>query len=230
MFYRIDYEKLKAFVGETCDLFTSRCVNSDHLDVQSVHTSNTETSSETSFKQQTDIVVSVNEEMQNGERKEESDRSLLIEGGEGAIDGSDSFCAPSSGKDSKTQEANFPELFKEVAQVLEQAPGKNLPVNLRRAIDQYPEKVKGAIDYLKQQQQQRQIENPVGYLYEAIVQGWSVSVVQESIVPEGFNEWFEQMKKQGLVLAAMAIEGVHHTWHSQLGWVQTRQLMNEHQQ
>jgi hypothetical protein len=34
---------------------------------------------------------------------------------------------------------------------------------------------------------------------------------------DGFNTRFDRMKKQELVLAAMAIEGVHHTWHSQLG-------------
>jgi hypothetical protein len=225
MFYRIDYDKLKTFTDGTCDLFAHRYVNSDHLDVRSVHTSNTETSSDTSFRQQTGVVVSVNEEMQNGVREEEGDRSLLIEDKEAAIDGGENFSPPSSGKDSKIQEANFPELFREVAQVLEQAPDEKLPGNLRRAIAQYPGRVKGAIDYLKQQQQKRRIKNPAGYLYEAIVQEWNVSVVRESIVPEGFSEWFESMKKQGLVLAAMTIEGVHHTWHCQLGWVPTEQLM-----
>jgi hypothetical protein len=85
--------------------------------------------------------------------------------------------------------------------------------------------VKGAIGYLKQQQQRRQIENPVGYLYEAIASGWNVSVVRESIVPERFNEWFESMKKQGLVVAAMAIDGIHHTLHTQQGWISTEKLM-----
>jgi hypothetical protein len=228
MFYRIDYDKLKAFTDGTCDLFTPRYVNSDHLDVRSIHTSNTEISSETSSKQQTGVVVSVNEKMQNGGREEESDRSLLIKGREAAIEGGERFSAPSSGKDSKIQEANFPELFREVAQLLEQAPGEKLPGNLRRAITQYPERVKGAIGYLKQQQQKHRIDNPVGYLYEAIVQGWSGTVEKDSILPDGFNEWFESMKKQGLVLAAMAIDGIHHTWDVQLGWVPTKQLMQKH--
>jgi|GEM_PF-4161382 len=33
------------------------------------------------------------------------------------------------------------------------------------------------------------------------------------------------MKRQGLVVAAMEIDGIHHTLHSRQGWIPTHQLM-----
>ncbi|MBD2153087.1 hypothetical protein [Leptolyngbya sp. FACHB-16] len=102
------------------------------------------------------------------------------------------------------------------------------PKNLRRAIAQYPGRVEGAIAYLQHQQEKRKIENPVGYLYEAICSGWALPVSHASaIVPQGFNEWFNRARAEGLVVAAMTIEGVHHTLHAQRGWMPTVQLMQE---
>ncbi|MEP1079572.1 hypothetical protein NDI52_29625 [Leptolyngbya sp. PL-A3] len=84
------------------------------------------------------------------------------------------------------------------------------------------------ITYLQQQQQKRKIENLVGYLYEAIVSGWNLPASQtSSIVPQGFNEWFNGARAQGLVLAAIASDGVHYTLHIQQGWIPTTQLMQE---
>ncbi len=102
------------------------CVSSDSLDMGSVHTSYTKISSDTSSRQQTDVVL-VNEKMQNGDKQEESDRPLIIKGRETVLYGKDIFCTLSSGKNSKTQEVNFPELFREAAQVVGQASDKQLP-------------------------------------------------------------------------------------------------------
>ncbi|MGG6297752.1 hypothetical protein ACQ4M4_25445 [Leptolyngbya sp. AN02str] len=59
MFYRIDYEQLKIFLGDVCDQFASRCVNSDHVEVGSHHTSYSEISSDTSDPEQQTGVVSL---------------------------------------------------------------------------------------------------------------------------------------------------------------------------
>jgi hypothetical protein len=58
---------------------------------------------------------------------------LLIEGREAAINSKGYSCASSSGKDCEIQEASFPELFRDVAEVLGQASDETLPGNLRRA-------------------------------------------------------------------------------------------------
>jgi hypothetical protein len=83
------------------------------------------------------------------------------------------------------------------------------------------------IDYLKHQQSKRAIANPVGYLYQAIVSGWDLSIAQPSGLPDGFNQWFKQMKAQGLVLAAMMDNGIHYTLHRDLDWMPTQQLMQQ---
>jgi ubiquinone biosynthesis protein UbiJ len=124
-----------------------------------------------------------------------------------------------------------------VAQAIAHPASSPLPTALKRAIAQFPDRVQTAIDYLSHQQQKRQIKNPVGYLYEAIVEGWNLVVPQATLassakqhVPDDFSEWFDQMKAQGLVVAATTIEGVHHTLHMQQGWVPTQQLMSEAQE
>jgi len=239
MFYRIDYERLNRFMDGVCEQNTSRCVESDRVDVRSDHTSYTETSSDPSFKeQQTAVVVPcMKQNWDEGDRpsipqleqeqsEDKGDRSpvLLEQPSDG---GGDTSSAPSSGKDSKPETENFPELAAAVAQAVG-LEASALPRNLRRAIAQYPERVEGAIAYLQHQQQKRRIENPVGYLYEAIVSGWTLTVLQTpSIVPPGFNEWFNKARAEGLVVAAMAIDGVHHTLHREMGWIPTVQLIEE---
>ncbi|MEP1080043.1 hypothetical protein NDI52_32270 [Leptolyngbya sp. PL-A3] len=167
------------------------------------------------------------EQEQDSDRGEgEGDRSpVLLE--ESSDRGGDTASAPSSGKDAKHEVTNFPELIEAVAQAVG-LDSSALPRNLRGAIAQYPERVEGAIAYLQHQQQKRKIENPVGYLYEAIGSGWNLPVSEtSSIVPQGFNEWFNEARSQGLVVAAMAIDGIHYTLHTQKGWIPTVQLMQQ---
>jgi hypothetical protein len=227
MFYRINYEKLNRFVDGVCEQNTSRPVESDRVDVRSDHTSYTETSSNTSsIEQQTAVVFCMEKEQEPEPDREQGDRSpvLLKETSDG---GGDTISAPSSGKDAKPEVTDFPELMDAVAQAVGMD-SSALPRNLKRAIAQHSERVKGAIAYLQHQQQKRTIENPVGYLYEAIVSGWALPVSQTpAIVPHGFNEWFNGARAQGLVMAAMAIDGVHHTLHREMGWMPTVQLMEE---
>jgi len=217
MFYRIDYGRLDRFIGGVCEQNAPRYVESDRIDVRSDHTSYTETSSDTTFKeQQTVVVVSVEEIEPFEEPSGKGDHSpvLLEQPSDG---GGDASSAPSSGKNAKPEPENFPELAAAVAQAVGMEAAA-LPRNLRRAIAQYGERVEGAIAYLQHQQQKRRIENPVGYLYEAIVSGWNLSVTQtSSILPDGFNAWFNQARQDGRVLAAMVIDGVHHTLHVQGG-------------
>jgi pyruvoyl-dependent arginine decarboxylase (PvlArgDC) len=93
----------------------------------------------------------------------------------------------SSGNNFDLQHSVFPELVNAVAQAIDHPPGAPLPTVLRKAISQFPDRVQTAIFYLKHQQQ-RQIHNLVGYLYEAIQSEWNLTVEQSSIVPMGFNE------------------------------------------
>jgi hypothetical protein len=141
--------------------------------------------------------------------------------GEGAIASEGENMPPSSGDISNNQSANFPELFDVVAAVLNKESGETLPGNLRKAIQQFPDRVKGAIDYLKHQQSKRAIENPIGYLYEAIVSGWDLSLPElpMPVIPIGFKEWFDQAQARGRAIAATTIDGVHHTLHTDKGWV-----------
>lgn len=86
-----------------------------------------------------------------------------------------------------------------------------------------------AIVYLRYQQQKRQIKKLVGYLYEAIVQGWELTAESsEAGVPVGFSQWFDRARAQGLVIAATTIEGVHHTLHIQQGWIPTMEAMRKY--
>jgi hypothetical protein len=136
---------------------------------------------------------------------------------------------PSSGETLNIQSVNFPELVDAIAAALHKESGETLPRNLKKAIQQFPDRVKGAIDYLKHQQSKRAIANPVGYLYQAIVSGWDLSLPETSmpVVPIGFKEWFDQAKEQGRVIAATTFDGVHHTLHTDKGWVPTSELMAE---
>lgn len=232
MFYRIDYDRLQTFSGLACDLSTPPSANSDRIEISSIHTCDPETSSDPSLiKQQTeDIVVDENEvQMQH----------QVISSGDRALESIDARAIaqtnPSSGESEASQLPDFPELLEAVAQVVRSQKGAGLPLNLKRAVRQFPERVIGAIRYLQQQQRRRQIENPGGYLYRAIIEGWQVSQQEgaipfqgrDAIAPIGFKVWFDQMQEKGLVLAATTIDGVHHTLHVEQGWVPTCQLMGE---
>ncbi|MGG6297891.1 hypothetical protein ACQ4M4_26150 [Leptolyngbya sp. AN02str] len=119
----------------------------------------------------------------------------------------------------------FPELMDAVTQAV----GQPLSTTLKRAIAQYPERVEGAIQYFKQQQQRRKIGNPIGYLYTAIMEGWQVSVASEKLaVPQGFRQWFDWAKAQGVAIAAMMMDGVHHTLHTEHGWMLTKRAMQDY--
>jgi hypothetical protein len=136
---------------------------------------------------------------------------------------------PSSGETSNNQSVNFPELIDAIAAALNKESGETLPGNLKKAIQQFPDRLKGAIEYLKYQQSKRAIKNPVGYLYEAIVSGWDLSLLESPmpVVPIGFKEWFDQAQAQGRAIAATTFDGVHHTLHTDKGWVPTSELMIE---
>jgi hypothetical protein len=146
-----------------------------------------------------------------------------------------SFFLASSGNDFSFQDAEFPELANAVAQAIAHPASSPLPAALKRAIAQFPDRVQPAIDYLNHQQQKRQIKNSVGYLYQAIVESWNLAVPQATLavsakqhVPAGFSEWFDQMKAQGLVVAATTVDGIHHTLHTQQGWIPTVLAMQKY--
>jgi len=226
MFYRIDYERLKGFSGDLCDQVAPRCVNSDLIDVRSDRTSYTEITSEnSSSEQQTGVVPDFEVELEEWEVLGTAE--IEVCSGEGAIDPEeDGFPAACSGNFSAVREPEFPELIELVRRAIGFAPGSALPKSLVRVMRGYRDRVRPAIAYLQYQQQRRAIENPLGYLYQALTEGWELSVSQAgSAVPIGFTHWFDQAQAQGLVLAAMAIGGVHHTLHIEKGWIQTEQLM-----
>lgn len=225
MFYRIDYDRLSAFAPNLCDLITPRRVNGDQVEVQGDRTTDPDTSSSTSSEQQT-VVVPKDESFEgtNELKRPDPDQNSGVEVSDPE---GDYFTPASSGNNSKVERPMFPELMDAVARAI--AP-EALSSSLKGAIAQYPERVRGAIDYLKFQQGRRFIQNPVGYLYEAIVSGWNLSTPSLSVSapPAGFNEWFDRAKTQGWVVAAMTIDGVHHTLHTQQGWIPTEQLMQKY--
>jgi hypothetical protein len=226
MFYRIDYERLSAFAGVVCDLITPPCVNSAPIDIQSEHTAYTNTSSNTSVSEQQRVVVSQMHDCveETSLLQEQSCNSAI--GVEGDTSGVDKLPSASSGDKVAAQDGMFPELIAVVTQAIAHPTGSPLPPALQRAITQYPHRVQPAIQYLKHQQQKRTIQNPAGYLYQAIVEGWEVQSSESlGIVPECFHAWFNRAKAAGLVIAATTIDGTHHTLHVQQGWVQTHQLM-----
>ena len=226
MFYRIDYERLNAFAGSLCDLIAARCVNSDLIDVRSDRTSYTEITSEnSSSEQQTSVVPDFEMEIDGWEAHATAEIGDCS--GERAIDpGEDDFPAACSGNSSRGVESEFPELVESVRRAIGLAPGSALPKSLVRAMRRYRDRVQPAIAYLQYQQKRGTIENLVGYLYEALTEGWDLSVpLAGAAVPIGFRQWFDQAKAQGLVLAAMAIDGVHHTLHIEKGWIPTERLM-----
>jgi hypothetical protein len=230
MFYRIDYEQLKTFAGEVCDLITTRCVNSDLIDEQSAHRAGTDISSNiSSSEQQTVVALEGDESFEETGCLEMLDCDPISE--EEVSDSRLGNSSPaSSGNSPKVQRSVFPELVDAVAQAIDHPPGAPLPIALKKAISQFPDRVQSAISYLKHQQQKRQIHNPVGYLYEAISSGWNLRVDQSPTVPMGFSQWFNQAKAQGLVVAAMTINGIHYTLHVQQGWLPTAKLMKDNQQ
>jgi hypothetical protein len=237
MFYRIDYERLQAFAGNLCDLITPRSVNSDRLDVRSNHTSNPEISPETAFSEQRIVVVaeaeSVNavEAVTVGELSElpkPSDR-CSVPSTELSNSAKDNSSAPSSGNFLNNQDLEFPELIEAVAQAIGLPSGSSLPKSLKVAIAQFPDRVPAAIAYLQHQRQHHSIRNPSGYLHQAVLQGWnlSIAVSATSALPAGFKQWFDWAKAQGRVLAATTIDGVYHTLHVEQGWLPTKQLMQQ---
>jgi hypothetical protein len=226
MFYRLDYERLQAFAGEVCDRITTRCVNSDQFDVQSEHTTDTDTSSNTSLSEQQTVVVAETHASSKDRDSLAPQSCKQVSGVEAEDLGGGTLSPASSGNSFSIQDAAFPELIEAVAQAIAHPAGSPLPTALKRAIAQFPARVQPAIAYLNHQQQQHPIKNPAGYLYEAIVEGWPLAVPQ-AIVPVGFSQWFDQAKAQGLVVAATMIDGVHHTLHVIEGWQSTQQLMQK---
>ncbi len=223
MFYRIDYQQLVIFAGDRCDLITDRCVNSDQVDVPPDRMTNTKTSSKTSFSEQQTVVVSeMNESLEDtsGLEVPTCDRTCGVEVSSSKAD---RFFQASSGKTSAVQHSEFPELSNAVAQAI----GQSIPVALKKAISRFPDRVQPAIAYLRFQQQQRQIKNPVGYLYSAVINGWDLTISEPSITPAGFKQWFDCAKRRGLVIAATLVGEIHHTLHVQHGWLPTEQLMQE---
>ncbi|MBD2024193.1 hypothetical protein [Leptolyngbya sp. FACHB-711] len=231
MFYRIDYDRLSAFAGTVCDLVTLRCANSDPIDVLNNRTTDTETSSDNSLSEQQTAFVVVSQMNEEETGSAETGKAAGGEQGSGvevdsAMEGT--LSPASSGEVVEIQSAEFPELAEEVAEAIGYPPNTPLPTALKEAIERFPDRVKPAIAYLRQQQQKRQIKNPMGYLYEAIVKGWNVQIEKHSILPKGFNEWFDYMKRQGLVIAATTIDGIHHTLHIQQGWIPTMEAMRKY--
>ncbi len=234
MFYRIDYDRLSAFAGAVCDLIAYRYANSDPIDVLNDRTTNTEIPSDNSLSEQQTTVGVVSQMSEEEARSAEvgevagCDQVSGVEAGS-AIEGT--LSPTSSGKVAEIQPAEFPELvelMQQVAEAIEHPPNAPLPAALKEASERFPDRVKPAITYLRQQQQKRQIKNPVGYLYEAIVQGWELSIAEscEAIVPAGFSQWFERARAQGLVIAATTIDRVHYTLHVKRGWIPTSKIMH----
>ena len=141
--------------------------------------------------------------------------------------GEGNFPGASSGDISGSGAEEFPELVAAVAQAIALPSGATLPASLRGAIARFPERVLEAIAYLNYQRQRRHIRNPVGYLYEAIVGGWELHVPEASelILPTEFRQWFDEARTKGDVLAAMMINGIHHTLHVDKGWVPTELII-----
>ncbi|MBD2094257.1 hypothetical protein H6F90_03730 [Trichocoleus sp. FACHB-591] len=236
MFYRINYERLQAFAGNLGDLITPRAVNSDRLDVQSNHISNPEISSKTSFSEQATVVVAEAESVEAVATVKAGELSQLpkssdrcsVPCSELSNSDKDNSSAPSSGKFLNNQDLEFPELIEAVAQAIGQDSASPIPKSLKAAIAQFPDRVPAAIAYLQHQRQHHSIRNPIGYLHQAILQGWKLAIVASStsLLPAGFNAWFSWAKAQGWVLAATTIDGIHHTLHVQQGWIPTKQLMH----
>jgi hypothetical protein len=231
MFYRIDYEKLNAFALNLCDLTTPRGVNGDQIEVQADRTSDPEISSNPSFSELQPVVGSEMDqslEDATGLEMKEGDPCSEVEG---SCFKADHLSPASSGKNSDVQGAEFPELIDAVAHAIAHPPTAPLPPPLKKVIAQFPNRVQAALSYLNQQQQKRPIKNPAGYLYEAIIQGWSLSASEPSgtVTPAGFTQWFDQARAQGLVIGATTINGVHHTLHAEHEWIPTTQMMQKYQ-
>ena len=137
------------------------------------------------------------------------------------------FPGASSGNILVSEPEKFPELYEAVARAIALPPEAPLPASLRGAIARFPERVLKAIDYLNYQRQRQHIRNPARYLYEAIVENWDLSTAgpRASILPAGFRQWFDKARREGQVIAATVIDGIHHTLHVEKGWVPTEHLV-----
>lgn len=201
-------------------------MNSDRVEVSADLTTHTDTASDTSLsEQQTSVALKESVEASGHAelptyKADAEEKSLHTEMGNHA--------APSSGENSDVQNPKFPELVNAVAQAVNLAPSSSLPASLKDAIAQFPDRVQPAIAYLQHQRQRRSLQNPMGYLYKAITVGWDLIISEPSVTPFGFNKWFEWAKMQGWVIAATAIDNVHHTLHVQRGWLPTEQIMQEY--
>lgn len=226
MFYRIDYEQLTTFAPNLFAPVAFQCVDSDQVDVRSVHTTDPDTSSDTSFPKQQTAVAS-NAVLEDKHFELSNSKALLEQGTDPVMGVEDAprttIHIPSSGNNAKAQPVEFPELIDAVTAAIGRAPSKTL----KQAIAQCPQRVRSAIAYLQQQQNKQQIKNLAGYLYRAITEEWDLTISEQStiVIPNGFNQWFDWAKQQGWVIAAMAINGIHHTLHVQHGWLPTEQLM-----
>jgi hypothetical protein len=236
MFYRIDYEKLKAFAADLCDLVAPQCVKDDPIEMRSDRTTDTETSSKISSEQQPVVVSEMKQKPENINALEKGDRAF-----DEKVPSSkaDYTASAGSGKYLEVQNSQFPELIDAVDRALfstssnesAQASGSRLPTVLARAIAEFPERVEPAIAYLKDPQKRHRIQNPAGYLYRAIMEGWRLSVTprsSSSVIPDGFSSWFDWAKAGGLVVAATVIEGVHQTLQAEGGWLPTDLMMQQY--
>lgn len=228
MFYRINYERLASFAEDSCDLITPRGVKCDQVEVSIDRTTDTETSSKPSSEQQT-VVVQIDQSLKDIDGLERTE-SAPTSDQEGASSQADNLPPASSGKHSEIQPALFPELADAVAEALSLPPSSPLPVVLAKAVSHFPERVKPAISYLQHQQKRRTIQNPAGYLYQAILEGWTLLTPHSlpSSLPTGFHAWFDWARANGLVVAATDIGGIHHTLHAEHGWLPTRLLMQQY--
>lgn len=228
MFYRIDYERLASFAEGLCDLIAPRCVNGDQVEAPIDRTTDTKTSSKISSEQQT-VVVQID---QNPEDIDDVEGTECVPhpDREGSSSQVDNPSPAGSGKHREIQHTMFPELMDAVAEAISLPPSSHLPSGLARAVSQFPDQVKPAISYLCYQQKRRMIQNPAGYLYQAILEGWTLPTPRAlpSSFPPGFHVWFDWAKASGLVIAATAIEGIHHTLHAEQGWLPSELLMHQY--
>jgi hypothetical protein len=233
MFYHIGYERLKTFTGDGCDLITTRCVNSEQFNVQTEHTTDTDTSRTSTSEQQTVVVSEMNEGLDDIDSLRAQSCNQTSEA-EVSNRERDNLFLVSSGNNFAIQNARFPELVEAVAQAIPSGrqayahpAASPLPTTLKRAIAPFPDPVQPSTtcDRLPKPPTAEAPNQKSIWISSSGDRGSLDLAVPQAIVPAGFSEWFDQMRAQGLVVAATTIVGVHKTLHIQQGWIQTQQLI-----
>ncbi|PZD70846.1 hypothetical protein C1752_08988 [Acaryochloris thomasi RCC1774] len=99
-----------------------------------------------------------------------------------------------------------PELKAEVEEVIAQPLNQNIR---RTVVSATVDVVRDALAVVRQQKQAGKVKRPAGMLVKAIQQKWNPNPVEESgsLVPDGFNEWFELAREKGIVSASMFMDG-----------------------